>query len=356
MLQGIMQQSAVESAETNIFMVATSAGTGDTLESSEDDVDQYKEVINADFPFESFDSLQGMQQSAIATSVYTRGTFESSEDGCQFKGVMHDDDDPLESFDSLQGIQQSAAVTLTTCTAEKKTFISAGASPNNSVAVSNLHAQAQAQAGLSNTKRTIFLSDEKIAQLVGRKEENLKFIEKICDVKITVVTSRSRGAVDVGQPKQNSEVILMSTTGRRRKTFDDLEWAGNVFRFVKSATRGGFVKKLAMADYNLLANKNSGCILNENNIKTLEGRYNVEIKYFGFNELVYVCVLEKLGAKSVSQGLELSIALVAEWIHGRYRSEHSSVPLSFDFKFRRCIPDDNRITRREQKRRDFKRK
>ena len=329
-------------------MVATPAGTGDTLESSE-------EVLDADFPCESFNSLQGMQQSAIATSVYTRGTFESSEDENQFKGViMHGDDDPLESFDSLKGIQQPAAVTLTTCTAEKKTFISAGASSNNSVPLSNLHAQAQA--GSTNTKKTIFLSDEKIAQLVGRKEENLKFIEKICNVNITVVTSRSRGAVDVGQPKQNSEVILMSTTGRRRKTFDDLEWAGNVFRFVKSATRGGFVKKLAMADYNLLANKNSGCILNENNIETLEGRYNVEIKYFGFNELVYVCVLEKLGAKSVSQGLELSIALVAEWIHGRYRSEHSSVPLSFDFKFRRCIPDDNKITRREQKRRDFKRK
>jgi hypothetical protein len=274
----------------------------------------------------------------VVEKVITRGTlFESSEDIGSYK-VRNNVDEPFESVD--------AAVTGDAITVATKISSSqSDTSYHKSAPLSSLPTK---KAG-ANISKVILLSDEKITQLIGHKRENLKFIEKICSVKIKI--GGEKASSETGE---HIKVTLMSTKKEKGLTFDDLNWAENIYRFVKSATRGGFVKKLQKADYESLANKNDGNILNENNLETLETQYSVEIKYFGFNELVYVCVLEKLGSTRVRQGLERSIVLVAEWIHARYRNDRCSVPLAPDFKFRMSIPDDNRITRKEQKRRDRK--
>eukprot|EP01036_Dinobryon_divergens_P023715 gene23715-32095_t len=250
--------------------------------------------------------------------VIARGIFESSED--------------------------IAAVTGDTCTVATISSLQSDKSNHKSAPKSNL----PKKKACTNISKVILLSDEKITQLIGRNKENLKFIEKICSVKINICGKKA------SESGEQIKVTLRSTKIEEGLTFDDLKWAENVYRFVKSATRGGFVKKLRKEDYESLANKKDGSILKENNLETLENQYNVEIKYFGFNELVYVCVLEKLGTTRLRQGLERSIVLVAEWIHARYRNDRCSVPLASDFKFRMSIPDDNKITRKEQKRRDRK--
>ena len=257
--------------------------------------------------------------------VITRGIFESSEDIGSYK--VRNVDDPFESVDLLQGIHKSAAITGDTCTVATISSLQSDNSNHKSAPKSNLPTKETD----TNISKVILLSNEKISQLIGHNGENLKFIEKICSVKINI--SRKKASETVDQIK----VTLTSTKIEGGLTFDDLKWAENVYRFVKSATRGGFVKKLLKEEYESLADKKNGSILNENNLETLENQYNVEINYFGFNELVYVCVLEKLSTKRVPQGLEKSIVLVGKWIHARYRKDRCAMPLTFDSKLRMWI-------------------
>jgi hypothetical protein len=60
------------------------------------------------------------------------------------------------------------------------------------------------------------------------------------------------------------EVIIVSSQNR----FDDLAWSREVFRFLKSATRSGFIKKLRVEEYDAFSSEQRSNI-----VSVLEGLY-----------------------------------------------------------------------------------
>lgn len=211
----------------------------------------------------------------------------------------------------------------------------------------------------SNEEQVIFLSHEKIRHLVGKEGQNIRLIEYACKTKIKIKSFTNEEVFfddDLPLNERKTEVTLICRD--REKSFDDNDYKQNVLRFLRSATRGGFVKKLNKDEYDNLRNKKGGDIIEESSLSCLEDHLHLEIQYIGFENLVYVCVLEKMGVKRVKNGLDLEngISRVAEWIHQRYRNDRFAVPLKMDYQRRHCISQDNKITRKEEKRRESKRR
>jgi hypothetical protein len=94
-------------------------------------------------------------------------------------------------------------------------------------------------------------------------------------------------------------------------------------------------------EYDNIAAAKEGEILDDNALHILEDRLNVEVVYINFEELVYVCVLERMGVRHKRGDLENAIAVIADLVHARYRRDRPAMT-------------DNRITRKESKRREMK--
>jgi hypothetical protein len=185
-------------------------------------------------------------------------------------------------------------------------------------------------------EKVIHLTHEKLSKLIGKNGDNKKLIEKVCELTIAIPHNRSFEMSE----EAKFDVILRSKSDA--KDFADIEWAENVYRHVKSATRGGFVKKMTKEEYDFLADRKDGEILDDNALKILENRYNVEVVYVNFEGLVYVCVLERMGVHRIFGDLERAIEVVGDFVHARYRRDP---PLT----------SKNRIIRKEAKLRDAKR-
>jgi phosphate starvation-inducible protein PhoH len=145
-------------------------------------------------------------------------------------------------------------------------------------------------------EKIVHLNDDKIRQLIGKNGTNVRLIEKVCEVK--VIIPHHQHVVSLEQNEDMvTDVILRSIS--TEKSFNNYEWAKNVYRHVRSATRGGFVKKMSLKEYQSISQRKDkgGDILDENSFKILESWHGVEVVYYNLDELVYVCVLERMGTQ-----------------------------------------------------------
>jgi len=179
----------------------------------------------------------------------------------------------------------------------------------------------------SFSKHTIQLTNDKVSQLVGAQGTNLKLIERLFKVKIKIDRNRVF-YVDEEEAEKNLIDVEIQCMNREQ-TFDNKssEWFRNLIRYLKSATRGGFVKKMPIEEYKRLNEFKDGHILNEDSLKALEDEHNVEIVYWSYDDLdiVYVCVLERFQVKKGYSNLEKGILVAREMIHARYQKDAVSV-------------------------------
>jgi hypothetical protein len=107
-------------------------------------------------------------------------------------------------------------------------------------------------------------------------------------------------------------VIIVSS----QNSFDDLAWSRQVFRFLKSATRSGFIKKLRVEEYDAFSSEQRSNIVSV--LEKIESRYRVEIQWHKFEGMVYICVLEHPG---ITDSIEYTAAIeaVGNVFHNRYR-------------------------------------
>jgi len=169
------------------------------------------------------------------------------------------------------------------------------------------------QNSTSANEKVIQITHDKVCRLIGHNHENIRLIEKICEIKISIPPRTKK--------KEDEDMINITLTANagNLKKFDDLEWTQYVIRYLRSATRGGFVKKMTITEYHELADLKRASILDENAITVLEGKYNVEVTYINFKDLVYVCVVERKGMPHRSGDLEKAIKLLGDFVHSRYR-------------------------------------
>lgn len=192
----------------------------------------------------------------------------------------------------------------------------------NDKEMKNLKRNAESE---SFSKHTIQLTNDKVCQLVGAQGTNLKLIERLFKVKIKIDRNKVFYVDEEEAEKNLIDVEIQCINSEQ--TFDNKssEWFRNLIRYLKSVTRGGFVKKMPIEEYERLNQFKGGHILNEDNLKTLEDEHNVEIVYNSYDDIVYVCVLERFQIKKGYSNLEKGILLTREMIHARYQKDSVSV-------------------------------
>jgi hypothetical protein len=202
-------------------------------------------------------------------------------------------------------------------------------------------------------RETINISEKKFRNLIGCDGSNIRLIQHMFG--LCIYASHPEIVSNELDDDTNNLFSVKLRSTMTLGDFSDAEWRANVFRYVRSATRGGFLKKFTNEEYRKILHRKGGQLFNQEHLDILESKWNVEVKIIPFENLHYICVVEQISTLRRNDAKLLhAIAILGEWIHSRYRNEHNSVPLQMTFQSRRTIPDSNKITRREDKRRERK--
>jgi hypothetical protein len=167
-------------------------------------------------------------------------------------------------------------------------------------------------------EQIIRINHEKVRHLIGMAGKNIEFLRQICHVKVDVKDKGRCGEDD-------DQVVPVSLTAMKNEdgsynpseTFSNPIWKREVQRYVKSATRGGFIKWFSPDDIDNM---------NEIHRSKLEREFErVKMKYF-FDIVTHhiiivtaykcICALDHPGC--VAGNLEKCIAELGVFIHNRH--------------------------------------
>jgi hypothetical protein len=152
----------------------------------------------------------------------------------------------------------------------------------------------------SSSSVSLSLTEEKLRSLLGYKGENKNLLRFMFGVNISINFTN-----------ETAEISTKSKTDN----FDNIVWAKELYRYLRSACRNGFVKKLPSGEFNHLTDIQ---LANMNNIfEKIKNQFAVEVVWHDCNGIVYICVLEMIGV-TPKGGLEAAIATAGNVIHLRY--------------------------------------
>jgi hypothetical protein len=162
-------------------------------------------------------------------------------------------------------------------------------------------------------EKVIALTDDKIGSLLGKKSQNARLLTYKFGIKFQILPHYVCTDDEIN-PNATIEVII--STKSKTDNFENKVWTKEVFRYLRSATRGGFVKKLSSAEYLYMTQNAELLNIMDSIFQKIKNRYAVDILWHEFNGLAYICVLEFVGVTEEGK-LEEAITAAGELVHIR---------------------------------------
>ena len=155
------------------------------------------------------------------------------------------------------------------------------------------------------------LDNDKVRCLIGSKGRNKRLLQELFEIKINVE------ALNMYEEESSTKSVEFKVSKPDKlRNFNEppTEWARNVFKYVMSATRKGFIKWFDKEEYQMWKNDS----VNYENFKT--GLKNFSVDY-QFHELlngdVCLCILPQ---KENEKTFEKAIIEIGELVHARYKA------------------------------------
>lgn len=163
------------------------------------------------------------------------------------------------------------------------------------------------QAAADPRLKTLMLTDEKIRQLMGYHGRNKAFIEAEFNLAIRIARHSLKLTEKEAAAEQQVQLVAQGSND-----FSDKLWAKNVYRYVKSATRGGFLKWLENSE------ENSALLRCPELFERVESRFSVKVVNHWRKDASLWAVLENDGC--IPGKLEQAIAEAGQVMHNRFDS------------------------------------
>ena len=165
--------------------------------------------------------------------------------------------------------------------------------------------------------KILTLAGSKIGQLIGQNGRNMAFLEFILDIKITI-----RRKKDDYWSAEIPDEALVTLVATGREDFSDKGWSKNVYRYIKSATRGGFLKWLDQDE------RHSSSILQvekDDLFERLQNRYAVKLECHWLRECDCTLFLIVEDDGCLAGQLEKAIEQAGQIIHNRFHRSKARV-------------------------------
>jgi hypothetical protein len=173
------------------------------------------------------------------------------------------------------------------------------------------------------------LSEKKVRQFCGKKHRNRLLIEKHLGLKIIIPKSKlmqknseekvndSSSEEKVNDSSSEEKLVNVCLKPIKPNSFSNRKWEIEVFRYVESASRGGFRKWFDSSEYENMEEEGLLYFL-ENNLAGVSQNYKVEIKQITVDSAeTCICILPT--SETPCNALEEAIKAIGRIIHSRYR-------------------------------------